>query len=222
MQPAEIPVAPDAPDARRWLLEELSRPEYREAEPTAFDLAAQAVRDWIIALLSGGEGLPGPVLALLVVLVVLTLVVIGLLVFGVPRLRRKRAALVPLFDDGDTRSLEELRRSAAAAAAAGRFDVAIEERFRAIVRALVDRELVSVHPGTTAHGFAQAAGTVFPAAADRLGTAAAAFDAVRYLGRPGTLDEVRRLDVLDADLETASVRLTVEAFEPTAEARSVS
>ena len=53
MLAADIPVVPDAPEARRWLLEELSRPEYREAEPTAFDLAAQAVRDWLAALLSG-------------------------------------------------------------------------------------------------------------------------------------------------------------------------
>lgn len=214
MQPVDIPVAPDAPEARRWLLEELSHPEYREAEPTAFDLAAQAVRDWLIALLSGGEGLPGPVLALIVVLVVLVLVVVGLLVFGIPRRRRRRAALVPLFDDGDTRSLDELRRAASAAAAAGRFDVAIEERFRAIVRSLVDRELVSVHPGTTAHGFARAAGEVFPAVATRLEAAAGAFDAVRYLGRAGTPDEVHELDALDAELDASAPAPSPAALEP--------
>ncbi|WP_308799656.1 DUF4129 domain-containing protein [Agromyces silvae] len=223
MQPADIPVAPDAPEARRWLLEELSRPEYREAEPTAFDLAAQAVRDWLIALLSGGTGLPGPVLALIVVLVVLALVVVGLLVFGLPRRRRRRAALAPLFDDGDTRSLDELRRAASAAAAEGRYDVAIEERFRAIVRALVDRELVSVHPGTTAHGFARTAAEAFPAVAARLETAAAAFEAVRYLGRPGTPGEVRELDTLDAELErSAPGSAPGSAPEPAATARSAS
>ncbi|MDR5699841.1 DUF4129 domain-containing protein [Agromyces aerolatus] len=204
MHAADVPVIPDAPEARRWLLDELSRPEYREAEPTAFDLAAQAVRDWLLALLSGSDGLPGPVLALIVVLVVVALVIVGLLVFGLPRRRRRRAALVPLFDDGDTRSLDELRRAARAAAADGRFDVAIEERFRAIVRALVDRELVSVHPGTTAHGFARAAAAAFPAGGGRLEAAAGTFDAVRYLGRPGSLDEVRELDALDDELDATS------------------
>lgn len=211
MLPSDIPVAPDAPEARRWLLDELSRPEYREAEPTAFDLAAQAVRDWLLALLSGGDGLPGPVLALITVLAVLALVVVGLVVFGLPRLRRRRAASAPLFDDGDTRGLAELRRAADAAAAAGRFDLAVEERFRAIVRALVDRELVQVHPGTTAHGFAAAAAMVFPGAADRLETAAGSFDAVRYLGRSGTSEEVAELAALDAELERTSPIAAVAA-----------
>jgi hypothetical protein len=219
VQPADIPVVPDAPEARRWLLEELSRPEYREAEPTAFDLAAQAVRDWLLDLLSGSGGLPGPVLALIVVLVVLALVVVGLLVFGLPRRRRRRAALVPLFDDGDTRTLDELRHAARVAAAEGRFDVAIEERFRAIVRALVDRELVSVHPGTTGRGFARAAAEVFPAAAARLEAAATTFDAVRYLGRPGTLDDVRELDALDTELDAARSAVTSEPM-PAAESAS--
>lgn len=210
MLTADIPVVPDAPEARRWLLEELSRPEYREAEPTAFDLAAQAVRDWLAALLSGGTGLPGPVLAAIAVGLVVVLVVVGLLVFGVPRLRRRRAATTPLFEDNDTRSLAELRRAAEAAAAAGRHDLAIEERFRAIVRALVDRELVRVHPGTTAHGFARSAAEAFPAEGDRIESAAAAFDAVRYLGRTGTADDVRELAALDAALEAASPASRVE------------
>lgn len=210
MLPADIPVVPDAPEARRWLLEELSRPEYREAEPTAFDLAAQAVRDWLAALLSGGTGLPGPVLAAIAVAAVLVLVGIGFLVFGVPRLRRRRAATTPLFEDGDIRSLAELRRAAETAAAEGRYDVAIEERFRAIVRALVDRELVRVHPGTTAHGFARSGAEVFPSHGERLESGAAAFDAVRYLGRAGTADEVSDLAALDAVLEATPPASSVE------------
>lgn len=205
MHPADLPVEPDAAEARRWLLEELSRPEYREAEPTAFDLAAQAVRDWLFGLFEGGGGLPAPLLLALAVAVVLVLVVVGLLVFGLPRRRRRRAASALLFDDGDVRSLTELRRAADAAAADGRFDVAIEERFRAIVRAAVERELVRVHPGTTAHGFARSASTPFPAFGPRLEAAAAVFDAVRYLGRPGTSAEVHELAALDAELERADV-----------------
>ena len=36
------PLDPDATEARRWVLDELANPEYRAAEPTAFDLFAQA------------------------------------------------------------------------------------------------------------------------------------------------------------------------------------
>jgi len=202
---ADIPVVPDAPEARRWLLDELSRPEYREAEPTAFDLAAQALRDWLVDVLDGSGGLPGPVIAAIAVAVVIGLVTVGLLVFGMPRLRRRRAAVAPLFEDGDSRTLDELRRAAVAAGAQGRYDLAIEERFRAIVRALVDRELVSVHPGTTAHGFTQAATLVFPGAGGRLESAASTFEAVRYLGRSGTIAELRELEALDADLEATPI-----------------
>ncbi|WP_312855117.1 DUF4129 domain-containing protein [Agromyces agglutinans] len=202
---ADIPVEPDAPEARRWVLEELSRPEYREAEPTWFDRLAVAVRDWLADLLSGSGGLSGDVVLALVVVLVIAAVVVGLLVFGVPRLRRRRrASATPLFDDGDTRTLAELRRAADAAAAAGRYDLAVEERFRAIVRALADRELLRPSPGTTAHGFARSATTAFPTFSDRLADAADAFDAVRYLGRAGTADEASRLASLDRDLGAAA------------------
>lgn len=194
------PLDPDAPEARRWVLDELAKPEYRAAEPTAFDLFAQAVRDWFADLFAGAGGLPTPALALIAVLVVAVLVAIGLLVFGLPRLRRRAAAPVPLFDDGDVRDALALRRAAAAAAAAGDWALAIEERFRALVRSLVERELVRVHPGTTAHGIADAASGPFPERAADLESAAADFDAVRYLARPGTEAQYRRVTALEAEL----------------------
>ncbi|QAY74547.1 DUF4129 domain-containing protein [Agromyces protaetiae] len=204
MRLAEIPVDPDAPEARRWLLDELAKPEYRAAEPTWFDRLAQQIRDWLGDLFSGAGGLPEPVVALIAVLVVAALVVVALLVFGLPRLRRRRSSAEALFDDGDTRTLAELRRAADAAEAAGRFDLAIEERFRAIARALVDREIVRMHPGTTAHGFAASAAGSFPDFGMRLSEASDAFDGVRYLGRAGSLVEVRALAALDADLERST------------------
>jgi hypothetical protein len=199
----EPPLDPDAPEARRWVLDELAKPEYRAAEPTAFDLFAQAVRDWFASLFADAGGLPTPALALIAVLVVAALVAVALLVFGLPRLRRRAAAPLPLFDDGDVRDAVALRRSAAAAAAAGDWALAIEERFRAIVRSLVERELVRVHPGTTAHGMADAAAGPFPDRAVALESAAADFDAVRYLARPGTEARYLRVTELEADLAAA-------------------
>jgi hypothetical protein len=197
------PLDPDAPEARRWVLDELAKPEYRAAEPTAFDLAAQAVRDWFVDLFSGATGLPAPALALIVLLVVTALVIIGLLVFGVPRLRRRAAAPVPLFDDADVRDAATLRRAAEAAAAAGDWTLAVEERFRALVRSLVERELVRVHPGTTAHRMADAAARRFPGHADALAAAAADFDGVRYLARVGTESAYRRVAELERSLASS-------------------
>ena len=105
----EIPLDPDAPEARRWLEEELAKPEYQNAKPTPFDLAMQAIRDWIASLFQGATGLPDSVVMLLGVLLVAALLVIGVLVFGLPRLRRRRRPSAPLFDDGDLR--ERLKAS---------------------------------------------------------------------------------------------------------------
>ena len=200
----ESPLDPDAPEARRWLEDELAKPEYQGAQPNAFDLAMQAIRDWVVSLFEGATRIPAPLLTLLVVIVVAVLVVVGLLVFGLPRLRRRQRAAAPLFDDADRRDLETLRRAAAAAAAAGDWPLAIEERFRALVRGIVERDLIRVHPGTTARSVADAATAPFPGHAPALGAAGADFDAVRYLGRAGTRE---RYDAL-ADLERAIATTT--------------
>lgn len=197
------PLDPDAPEARRWILDELAKPEYRAAEPTAFDLAAQAVRDWVANLFSGATGLPAPALGLIVILVVGVLLVVGILVFGLPRLRRRSRPPAPLFDDGDLRDALTLRRAAEAAAASGDWTLAVEERFRALVRGLVARELVRVHPGTTAHGMADSASRPFPDRADELEAAATAFDGVRYLARVGTEEAYRSVTELERALASS-------------------
>ena len=197
------PLDPDAPEARRWLEAELTGPEYQAAKPSPFDVAMQAIRDWFLGLFDGATGLPGPVLTLLLVLLVVVLVVVGLLVFGLPRLRRRRRSEVPLFDDRDLRDLQTLRRAAAAAASAGDWPRAIEERFRAVVRGLVEREVVTVHPGTTARAFADASSRSFPDLADELRAAAGGFDGVRYLGGAGSADEYARVTELERRIADA-------------------
>lgn len=195
----ESPLDPDAPEARRWLEDELAKPEYQSAQPNAFDLAMQAIRDWFVSLFEGATGIPGPLLTLIIVVVITLMVVVGLLVFGLPRLRRRQRAAAPLFDDADRRDLDTLRKAAVAAAAARDWPLAIEERFRALARGLVERDLIRVHPGTTARGVAGAATSPFPGHETALRAAADDFDAVRYLGRPGTRE---RYEVL-TDLEQA-------------------
>ena len=61
-----------------------------------------------------------------------------------------------------------------------------------------------VHPGTTAHGVADAASVPFPAHGDALRSAAADFDAVRYLGRVGLARALRGAHALEAELAAAT------------------
>lgn len=216
--PREPPLDPDAPEARRWLEDELAKSEYQNAQPNAFDLAMQAIRDWFVSLFEGATGIPGPLLTLLVIVVVAFLVIVGLLVFGLPRLRRRQRAVAPLFDDADRRDLQTLRRAAAAAAAAGDWPLAIEERFRALVRGIVVRDLIRVHPGTTARSVADAAIGPFPVHEHALKAAAADFDAVRYLGRAGTRERYEALTGLErAIAATAPATSTSDALAAAAD-----
>ena len=210
----QTPLDPEAPEARQWLEDELAKPEYQNAQPNAFDLAMQAIRDWFISLFEGATGLPGPLLTLLLIVVVTVVVVVGLLIYGIPRLRRRRLAAIPLFDDADRRDLETLRRAATAAAAAGDWPLAIEERFRALVRGMVERDLIRVHPGTTARGVADAARVPFPAHEGSLLSAAADFDAVRYLGRAGTPERYEALTELERVIGVTSPAATVGEGTP--------
>ncbi len=210
----QTPLDPEAPEARQWLEDELAKPEYQNAQPNAFDLAMQAIRDWFISVFEGASGLPGPLLTLLLIVVVTVVVVVGLLIYGIPRLRRRRLAAVPLFDDADRRDLDTLRRAATAAAAAGDWPLAIEERFRALVRGMVERDLIRVHPGTTARGVVDAASVPFPAHERSLQSAAADFDEVRYLGRAGTRERYEALTELERVIAATSPAATLGGGGP--------
>jgi hypothetical protein len=45
-----IPVDPDSPEAKQWLIDELSKPQYQAAKPTWFDLLAKSINDWLSSL----------------------------------------------------------------------------------------------------------------------------------------------------------------------------
>src|SRR5690606_995171 len=72
--------------------------------------------------------------------------------------------------------------------AAGDWSGAVVLRFRALARALAERGIVDPAPGATVPAFARQAARAFPDAQERLDAAAAAFDDVRYLRRPGTTE----------------------------------
>lgn len=208
---AAAPLDPDAEEARRLLLEELSDPRYRAAEPTLFDRVVTAVRDWFASLSVPSDGSGFPVAAVVGVLVLTALVVVALVIAGRPRLRRRSTVAGAVLAEDDARSADDLRASAEAAAARGDWDDALIERFRALVRSLDERTVLTVSPGTTARGFARRASSAFPDSGDALRRTADDFDRVRYLGLPSGPAEYERVAAVDRAL---SARAPVLLADP--------
>jgi hypothetical protein len=217
----DVPVDPDAPQAREWLLDELSKAPYQAAKPTALDLLAQQVAKWFGDLFdwlanAGGPGgrATAPVGLVVVLAVVVAIVVVAFLIYGLPRLNRRSGVTGALFGDDDDRDSAAMRGAAERAAADGDYTTAIAELFRAIARGLAERSLVTTFPGTTAREFARRAGTIFPASAAPLAEAARSFDGVRYLDQTGTAAEWDAMLALDGSLRAAKPVLD-EAGAPT-------
>lgn len=205
--PRDVPVEPDAEQARDWILRELTDPAYQAARPNWFDLLVQSIWEWITSLQFDGAGGP-PYLAFLVIgLLAALAMVVAFLIFGLPRLGRRSRAAGALFGEEDARTAATIRRAAEAAAGRGDFTLAIAEMFRSIARGLAERTLVTTSPGTTARDFARRAARVFGEHQRTLDDAARAFDEVRYLGRDGTAEQYRRIADLEQQLRAAKPAL---------------
>lgn len=201
--PCDVPVDPDAPPAREWVIEELAKPQYQAAQPSLFDQLVAKFMDWVNSLQFGSvSGPPALAQAVLVGAVIVVLVVL-FLVFGVPRLNRRSAVTGSLFGEDDDRNAAAMRAAATEAAGRGDYTAAIAEMFRAIARGLAERTILTTSPGTTAHDFAVRAGEAFPESRDALGRAAESFDGVRYLGRDGDAAQYEQIAALERTLRTA-------------------
>ncbi len=198
-----VPVEPDAEDARELLLDELSDPAYAESQPTWFDLLSQAVLDWLANLRFGEGGAFSPLVLVILLVLGVIAVLTAILIYGLPRWRQRSRLDDELFGERDRRTARQLRRDAERAASAGDWAAAIAERYRAIARSLDERTIVTTLPGTTAHGFAAAAGRQFAEHASALQRAADRFDEVRYLGRSGDDEGYRFVRELDEAIERA-------------------
>ncbi|HMO10451.1 MAG TPA: DUF4129 domain-containing protein [Actinotalea sp.] len=175
----DVPVEPDAEQARAWLTAELLDPAYNQRP----SLLMQALEWFMRQLNEAGEVLTGidPVRAAVVVLsVAATAALIAFLVAGpVRRARRAARASVDVLAD-DTRSAAQLRADADAHAAAGRFAEAVLDRFRAILRSLEERAVLDPLPGRTADEAAGLAASRLPQHAGDLRRAGLLFDDVAY------------------------------------------
>lgn len=176
---ADVPVVPDADEARRWAVAELANPIYHR-RPSIW----QTVWDWFLERLAEAQsalsGLSAGTVALVVAALVALVVVIALIVTGPVRTaRRGSRGSEEVFVD-DERTAAELRASADALAAQGRWSHAVLDRYRAVVRSLEERALLDPRPGRTAHEAAIEAAALLPTCAGDLDRASRLFDDVCY------------------------------------------
>lgn len=193
---AAPPLDPGRDEARRWAWNELSDPIYSRHQP---GWAERAVL-WFwhtlqnLELPAGPGGTSG--LLILVALVVLVVLVVWLRA-GPLRGPAARAAGQPVLH-GVVRTAAEHRALADEAARQGRWEVAVAERFRAVVRQLEQRGLIDELPGRTAHEVAEDVGAALPTLSPDLHEGARLFDDVRYGSRTATAEHDATLRALDA------------------------
>ncbi|MFD7445280.1 DUF4129 domain-containing protein [Streptomyces sp. NPDC059909] len=203
----DVPVDTPRVPAREAAERELSKPMYHENDPNLLERGLDRFWEWVDGIFDSASGAaPGGVLGLVVIaLVVIALVAALWWRLGTPQ--RSLTTGDALFEDGP-RSAAEHRTAAEAHAAAGRFNQAVQERMRAIVRSLEERALLEPRPGRTADEAAAEAGRPLPAEADALRSAARAFDDVTYGGRTADQQTYLRLKDLDGRLERAKPQLS--------------
>ncbi|SMQ16716.1 protein of unknown function [Streptomyces sp. Ag82_O1-12] len=204
--PLTIPRDPAREAARR----ELSKRMYHENDPSLLQRALDAIWEWLGKLFNAtSTATPGGTLGLIVIILAVIAVLAALWWrLGTPR--RQPTTSATLFDDRP-RSAAEHRAAAEAHAAQGHWNQAVQERMRALVRALEERALLDVRPGRTADEAAAEAGRALPAHTDRLRTAARDFDDVTYGGRSATEESYHRIAELDRDLERTKPQLATSS-----------
>ncbi|KDN74582.1 DUF4129 domain-containing protein [Streptomyces olindensis] len=204
--PLTIPRDPAREAARR----ELSKRMYHEDDPSLFQRALDAFWDWLDKLFNAAStATPGGTLGLAVIILAV-LAVLGALWWRLGTPRRQPTSSAALFDDRP-RSAADHRAAAEAHAAQGHWNQAVQERMRALVRALEERALLDARPGRTADEAAAEAGRALPAHTDRLRTAARDFDDVTYGGRSATEQSYHRIAELDRDLERTKPQLAASS-----------
>ncbi|MGW0866913.1 DUF4129 domain-containing protein [Streptomyces sp. NPDC002611] len=211
----EPPLTTPRDPAREAARRELSKRMYHENDPSLFQRALDAFWDWLDELFNASSSAtPGGTLGLIVIILAV-LAVLGALWWRLGTPRRQPTSSATLFDDRP-RSAADHRAAAEAHAAQGHWNQAIQERMRALVRALEERALLDVRPGRTADEAAAEAGRALPAHTDRLRAAARDFDDVTYGGRSATEQSYHRIAELDRDLDRTKPQLATSSAQSTA------
>ncbi|WP_329033297.1 DUF4129 domain-containing protein [Streptomyces sp. NBC_01725] len=203
----DIPVETSRVPAREAAEDELSKPMYHENDPNLLQRAMDRFWEWIGDLFNSvaGSGVTSPVGLAVIALIVAALGTALWWRLGTPR--RTTRPKDALFDSGP-RGAAEHRANAEEHAAAERWNQAVQERMRAIVRSLEERTVLDPRPGRTADEAAADAGRSLPEHATALRAAARAFDDVTYGGRSADQQTYLRLRELDLGLENSKPQLS--------------
>ncbi|MFE0424953.1 DUF4129 domain-containing protein [Streptomyces sp. NPDC058953] len=195
----DIPVDISREAAREAAERELTEPRYHENDPNLLQRASESFWEWVSDVLASAAGFaPGGVLGLVVV-TLLAVALIGALWWRLGTPRRLPSSHAPLFDDAP-RSAAEHRAAAEDHATALRWNEAVQERMRALVRSLEERALLDPRPGRTADEAATEGARSLPAHGPGLRAAARDFDEVTYGGRTADQRAYQRLRDLDLDM----------------------
>ncbi|MFJ4260940.1 DUF4129 domain-containing protein [Paenarthrobacter nicotinovorans] len=196
----EPPVTPDREEARRWAIEELSKPQYPDATPGWLEQLWRDFLDWLSSLEGDGTSADTNFALPLIVILAVALIVVAVVVVR-PRLNARRASRQEdIYGADSTMNADGYRTRASAAADDGDWAAAVVDHFRAVVRSAEERDIIAVRAGRTADEAAAQLGQVFGAAQQRLVDAARLFDAVRYGEQNATRADYASLRDLDAEL----------------------
>lgn len=206
-----IPLSPpdvDPDEARRRMLEELSKSEYDDS-PGFVTWLLGMLETWLMDVLDGIDGSSAAQAGIFVALAVL-LVVVAFLVLRRTGLIRRGAELTveTALDAEESLSAAQLRTAAREAIEAGRTDDATVLAMRALVRDLDERTLLDVTDGLTAHEAAGAAAVPFPDLRSRLQLGAEAFDTAAYSFRTTGAKQAQDLVRLTEYIAESSPDLT--------------
>ncbi len=197
LRSTDVPVLPDADEARRWARDELSRKIYQDAKPgLAEEIWARIVK-FFADVLNGLSGINGNLGFVLLGVVLLALVGVALWLVR-PRLNRGQPNLgAEIFGPEVPLTAGEHRKLAQQAAMVGDYAGAVTAQFRAVVRAAEERAILEPQPGRTVDEATAGLIRAFGAHRGKLLAAAGCFNGVRYGDVVAVPADFARLKELD-------------------------
>ncbi len=206
MLPLSPPIDLDRAEAQARANEELSKAKYGVL-PKWMEEATKRIESILndmLTVLTGNTSSGGVSWGIIiVVIVVLALVAFIVWRVGLPRWRRVKAAdAIVEVDQSVAPSV--YRDAAEAAAARGDYRTAIRERFRAIIRELEFRTIITPRASRTAFEAAAVTARELPQAQEAMYSAAAVFSEVMYGDTPGTALGWETMVAADAAVHAAA------------------
>lgn len=200
--PLEMPVEPDADQAREWVQDELAKRSYKDAGPGLIDRFWERIGEWLNDLADGVGGLAPGKGAFILVAGAVVLVAVAILVIR-PRLNASVSRQTRVFSKEAVEKASDHRDRASRVAAEGRWGEALAEHFRAMVRSAEERAVFETRPARTAAEAGSELAAAFPGYRPEIMWLRQRFDEVLYGKGTAAEADYRRAQILDAALDAA-------------------